>query len=114
MYDFDYLCLGFSNPIQMKYFKIFQGAIILHDCIYQFIRLFYHSRFKPPQLEMTLAQLATPIIDVILVVPLIIKLVQNIAGFSNDAKNRIKSKPGMQKYFTKPRNQWHGCTGCKS
>ena len=91
----------------MKYFKILIGAIILHDCIYQFIRLFYHSRFKPPQLEMTLAQLATPIIDVVLVVPLVIKLAQNIAGFSNDAKIRLKSKPGMHKHsmldiFTKP------------
>ena len=79
----------------LKYFKIIKGAIILHDCIYQFIRIFYHSRFKPQQLEMTLTQLATPMIDVILVVPLIIKLAQNIAGFTNDAKMRMKSKPGI-------------------
>ena len=44
---------------------------------------------------MTLTQLATPMIDVILVVPLIIKLAQNIAGFTNDAKLRMKSKPGI-------------------
>ena len=79
----------------MRIFKIIKGAIILHDCIYQFIRLFYHSRFKPKQLEMTLTQLATPMIDVILVVPLIIKLAQNIVGFTNDAKLRMKSKPGI-------------------
>ena len=79
----------------MRIFKIIKGAIILHDCIYQFIRLFYHSRFKPQQLEMTFTQLATPMIDVILVVPLIIKLAQNIVGFTNDAKLRMKSKPGI-------------------
>ena len=79
----------------MEYFKIIKGAIILHDCIYQFIRIFYHSRFKPQQLEMTLTQLATPIIDVILVVPLIIRLAQNIVGFRNDAKPRMKSKSGI-------------------
>ena len=44
---------------------------------------------------MTLTQLATPIIDVILVVPLIIRLAQNIVGFTNDAKLRMKSKPGI-------------------
>ena len=75
--------------------KIITGAIILHDCIWQFIRLFYHSRFKPPQLEMTLSQLATPIIDLILVVPLLVKLAQNIAGLSNDAKMKLKSKLGI-------------------
>ena len=75
--------------------KILKVAILLHDCIYQFIRLFYHSRFKPPQLEMTLSQLATPIIDLILVVPLLVKLAQNIAGLSNDAKMKLKSKLGI-------------------
>ena len=44
---------------------------------------------------MTLTQLATPMIDVILAVPLIIKLAQNIAGFTNEAKLRMKSKPGI-------------------
>ena len=59
---------------------------MLHDCIYQFLRLFYHSRFKPTQLEMTWAQFATPVIDVVLVLPLILKLVQNISEFTNEAK----------------------------
>ena len=30
-----------------------KAAIMIHDCIYQFLRIFYHSRFKPQQLEMT-------------------------------------------------------------
>ena len=30
-----------------------KGAFMIHDCIYQFLRIFYHSRFKPQQLEMT-------------------------------------------------------------
>ena len=79
---------------------------MLHDCIYQFLRLFYHSRFKPTQLEMTWAQFATPVIDVVLVVPLILKLVQNISGFTNEAEMRLQSELGingisvsiMQKY----------------
>ena len=70
-------------------------ALIIHDCVYQFIRIFYHSRndfstfrflvsgrtsglkfalkfgkslgrFKPPTLQMTVSQFATPVIDVIL------------------------------------------------
>ena len=69
-------------------------ALIIHDCVYQFIRIFYHSRkgvfniqigfwmkiamkifsgfenqqkrFKPPTLQMTMSQFATPVIDVIL------------------------------------------------
>ena len=44
---------------------------------------------------MTLSQLATPIIDLILVVPLLVKLAQNIAGLSNNAKMKLKSKPGI-------------------
>ena len=68
---------------------------MLHDCIYQFLRLFYHSRFKPTQLEMTWAQFATPVIDVVLVVPLILKLVQNISGFTNEAEMRLQSELGI-------------------
>ena len=68
---------------------------MLHDCIYQFLRLFYHSRFKPTQLEMTWAQFATPVIDVVLVIPLILRLVQDSSGFKNEAKMRLQSKPGI-------------------
>ena len=70
---------------------------MLHDCIYQFLRLFYHSRFKPTQLEMTWAQFATPVIDVVLVLPLILRLARNISGFTNDARMRLKSKPGINR-----------------
>ena len=45
---------------------------MMHDCIYQFLRLFYHSRFKPQQLEMTLTQLSAPVLDLVLVLPLIL------------------------------------------
>ena len=68
---------------------------MLHDCIYQFLRLFYHSRFKPTQLEMTWAQFATPVIDVVLVLPLILRLVQDISGFTNQAKMRLQSELGI-------------------
>ena len=70
---------------------------MLHDCIYQFLRLFYHSRFKPPQLKMTWSQIATPVIDVVLVVPLILRLLQNILGFTNEARMRLKSKSGINR-----------------
>ena len=72
-----------------------KGAIMLHDCIYQFLRLFYHSRFKPTQLKMTWAQFATPVIDTVLVVPKILTLARNISGFTNEARMRLKSKPGI-------------------
>ena len=72
-----------------------KGAIMLHDCIYQFLRLFYHSRFKPIQLKMTWAQFATPVIDVVLVLPLILRLVQNISGLTNETKMRWQSKSGI-------------------
>ena len=29
----------------------FTSAVILHDAIYQFLRIFYYSRFKPPSLR---------------------------------------------------------------
>ena len=74
---------------------LFLCAIMLHDCIYQFLRLFYHSRFKPPQLEMTLSQFATPVIDLVLVLPLILRLLKDFSRFSNETKMRIKSKSGI-------------------
>ena len=73
---------------------------MLHDCIYQFLRLFYHSRFKPPQLEMTLSQFATPVIDLVLVLPLITRLLKDFSRFSNETKMRVKSKPGISEPFT--------------
>ena len=68
---------------------------MLHDCIYQFLRLFYHSRFKPPQLEMTISQFATPVIDLVLVLPLILRLFKDFSRFSNSTKMMFKSKPGI-------------------
>ena len=41
------------------------AGVVMHDVIYQFLRIFYHSRFKPDNLQMTLAQWAMPIIDLI-------------------------------------------------
>ena len=69
----------------------FTSAVILHDAVYQFLRIFYYSRFKPPSLRndfdviswlitdessetpkksqksITPAQFAMPIIEVVLV-----------------------------------------------
>ena len=87
-YNIGHMALFFINIL---------GAIMLHDCIYQFVRLFYHSRFKPPQLQMTWAQFGTPVIDVVLVVPKIFKLAQNISRFTNEARMRLKSKPGIKR-----------------
>ena len=68
---------------------------MIHDCIYQFLRLFYHSRFKPQQLEMTWSQLSAPALDLILVVPLILRLLKDFSRFSNETKMRLQSKPGI-------------------
>ena len=65
---------------------------MIHDCIYQFIRLFYHSRFKPQQLEMTLSQLSAPVLDLVLVLPLILRRYKDFSRFSNETKLRVQSK----------------------
>ena len=41
------------------------AGVVMHDVIYQFLRIFYHSRFKPDNLQMTLSQWAMPIVDLI-------------------------------------------------
>ena len=69
-----------------------KGAIMIHDCIYQFLRIFYHSRFKPPQLEMTATQLLAPVLDLILTLPLVLRLFQELFRFSNATKIRAQSK----------------------
>ena len=81
------------------YRKIIKVAIMLHNCAYQFVRIFYHSRFKPPQLEMTLSQFALPLFDAILVLPLLRKLFQNMSGFTKKAKMKLKSKSEVIKPF---------------
>ena len=76
------------NKIQTQ-----KGAIMIHDCIYQFLRLFYHSRFKPQQLEMTTTQFLVPVFDLVLVLPLIMRLFKDFSRFSNATKMKIQSKP---------------------
>ena len=44
------------------------AGVVMHDVIYQFLRIFYHSRFKPDNLQMTLAQWAMPIVDLVFLV----------------------------------------------
>ena len=70
-----------------------KGAIMIHDCIYQFLRIFYHSRYKPQQLEMTATQLLAPVLDLILTLPLIMRLFQEFSQFSKATKMRVQSKP---------------------
>ena len=65
---------------------------MIHDCIYQFIRIFYHSRYKPQQLEMTATQLLAPVLDLILTLPLVMRLFQEFSGFSNATKMGAQSK----------------------
>ena len=69
-----------------------KGAIMIHDCIYQFLRIFYHSRFKPQQLEMTVSQMSAPVLDLVLVLPLIFRLYKDLSRFSNETKLRVQSK----------------------
>ena len=70
-----------------------KGAIMIHDCIYQFLRIFYHSRFKPQQLEMTATQLIAPVLDLVLTLPAVLRLFQEFSLFSNATKMRVQSKP---------------------
>ena len=70
-----------------------KGAIMIHDCIYQFLRIFYHSRFKPQQLDMTATQLIAPVLDFILTLPLVLRLFQELSQFSNATKMKVQSKP---------------------
>ena len=70
---------------------------MIHDCIYQFLRLFYHSRFKPQQLEMTTTQFVAPVLDLILVIPLILRLFKDFSRFSNATKMKIQSKPEINR-----------------
>jgi len=57
-------------------------GVVFHDAIYQFLRIFYHSRFKPDNLQMTLVQWAMPIVDLVFLVgPLLqIKRWQYLCG----------------------------------
>ena len=66
---------------------------MIHDCIYQFLRIFYHSRFKPQQLEMTVTQLLAPVLDIILTLPLVMRLFHEVTRFSNATKMKVQSKP---------------------
>ena len=42
-------------------------TIVLHDCIYKFLRIFWFSRYKPAGLQMTSVQLVGPIFDILVV-----------------------------------------------
>ena len=44
---------------------------------------------------MTLSQFATPVIDLVLVLPLIMRLFKDFSRFSNVAKMIIQTKPGI-------------------
>ena len=80
--------ITFCIPIQTQ-----KAAIMIHDGIYQFLRIFYHSRYKPQQLEMTATQLLAPVLDLILTLPLIMRLFQEFSQFSKAKKMRVQSKP---------------------
>jgi len=87
-FSYSYEFFNIRTEIQTQ-----KGAIMIHDCIYQFLRLFYHSRFKPQQLEMTKTQFVAPVLDLVLVLPLILRLFKDFSRFSNATKMKIQSKP---------------------
>ena len=76
---------------------------MIHDCIYQFLRIFYHSRFKPQQLEMTATQFLAPVLDLIFTLPLVIRLFQEFARFSNATRLKVQSKPEINEFINKIR-----------
>ena len=60
---------------------------MMHDCIYQFLRIFYHSRFKPRQLELTPTQLSAPIFDLVLVHVMTLRCISHARYY--DATSRV-------------------------
>ena len=80
-----------------------KGAVMIHDCIYQFLRIFYHSRFKPQQLEMTATQFLAPVLDLVFTLPLVIRLFQEFARFSNATRLKVQSKPEINEFINKIR-----------
>ena len=44
---------------------------------------------------MTMSQLAAPVIELVSVLPLVLRIVQDVLRFSNDRKMKIKSKAGI-------------------
>ena len=40
-------------------------AILIHDCIHKFLKLFYFSRYKPPGLQMTPIQILIPLTGIL-------------------------------------------------
>jgi len=70
-----------------------KAAIMIHDCIYQFLRIFFHSRFKPQQLEMTATQLLAPVLDFVSTLPLIMRLIKEFSQFAKATKMRVQTKP---------------------
>ena len=53
-------------------------TILMHDCIYKFLKIFYFSRFKPAGLQMTTAQLMQPVFDILLVVVSFMSIVKEL------------------------------------
>ena len=43
-------------------------GVVFHGALYQFLRIFYHDRYKPPNLQMTLVQWAMPVFDLIFLI----------------------------------------------
>lgn len=72
----------------------FTSAVILHDAIYQFLRIFYYSRFKPPSLSITPAQFAMPLIEVILVLGPILTIVTQFKAIISS--ERLKNSSTIQ------------------
>ena len=57
---FVFVYLAILHDTSLFFTDIF-AVVMIHGCIYQFLRIFYHSRFKPQQLKMTAAQLLAPV-----------------------------------------------------
>ena len=65
-----------TNYHKITYWKLvsLSTGLLLHDLLYQLLRIFYISRFKPDNLQMTLSQWAMPIFDVVFLINPILQI----------------------------------------
>ena len=72
-------------------------TILMHDCVYKFLKIFYFSRFKPAGLQMTTAQLLQPILDVLLVVISFVAIAKELYNMTFTRKD-LKAKLNFLRY----------------
>ena len=53
-------------------------TILIHDCIFKLLKIFYFSRFKPAALNFTVTQLVGPVVDILMVMLSFITIINQL------------------------------------